>query len=151
MMNLDAAAAMNLSTDADMNLKADTDMNLNMDADVNFTENTGRIISAKMAGPAADAECSLKMKLQKTEELLYLSSQEGSDNINSMDKQMNIISLTSAKSYSMVQELNKNVDEINNFLSGITQIAEQTNLLALNAAIEAARAKLKRRRKCLRL
>ncbi|HPT77111.1 MAG TPA: methyl-accepting chemotaxis protein, partial [Defluviitaleaceae bacterium] len=32
------------------------------------------------------------------------------------------------------------MDEIYDFLSGITHIAEQTNLLALNAAIEAARA-----------
>jgi len=44
------------------------------------------------------------------------------------------------KSFSIVQELSKSMDEVNNFLSNITQIANQTNLLALNAAIEAARA-----------
>jgi len=64
----------------------------------------------------------------------------GSDKIGKMDKQMEIISLANTKSYSTVQELNSNMDEVNNFLSSITQIAEQTNLLALNAAIEAARA-----------
>lgn len=53
---------------------------------------------------------------------------------------MDIISRASIKSYATVQELNKNMDEVNNFLLGITQISEQTNLLALNAAIEAARA-----------
>lgn len=65
---------------------------------------------------------------------------EGSEKINTMDKQMGIISHAVEKSYSTVNELNSNMDEITEFLSGITQIAEQTNLLALNAAIEAARA-----------
>lgn len=65
---------------------------------------------------------------------------EGSDKISIMDNQMNIINQASTKSYTTVQELNKSMDEINNFLNGITRIAEQTNLLALNAAIEAARA-----------
>lgn len=65
---------------------------------------------------------------------------EGSEKINTMGKQMDIINHSVTKSLETVQDLNKNMDEINNFLSGITQIAEQTNLLSLNAAIEAARA-----------
>lgn len=65
---------------------------------------------------------------------------EGSDKITTMDKQMVIINQAVTKSFETVQELNKNMEDINNFLSGITQIAEQTNMLALNAAIEAARA-----------
>ncbi|ACL76963.1 methyl-accepting chemotaxis protein [Ruminiclostridium cellulolyticum] len=65
---------------------------------------------------------------------------DGCDKINRMDSQMEIINQAVKKSYSTVQELNSNMDEVNNFLSSITQIAEQTNLLALNAAIEAARA-----------
>ncbi len=65
---------------------------------------------------------------------------EGTENINTMEKQMDIINQAVTKSLETVRELNANMDEINNFLSGITQIAEQTNLLALNAAIEAARA-----------
>ena len=40
----------------------------------------------------------------------------------------------------IIQELEKNAQEINTILSTIQGIAEQTNLLALNAAIEAARA-----------
>lgn len=65
---------------------------------------------------------------------------DGSDKIGVMDKQMEMINGAVAQSVETVQELNDNVDEINDFLSGITQIAEQTNMLALNAAIEAARA-----------
>ncbi|MDF2587735.1 MAG: methyl-accepting chemotaxis sensory transducer [Anaerocolumna sp.] len=64
----------------------------------------------------------------------------GSEKIILMDKQMNIINHAVTKSFTTVQQLNKNMDEVNNFLSGITQISDQTNLLALNAAIEAARA-----------
>ena len=40
----------------------------------------------------------------------------------------------------IIQELDKNAQDINTILSTIRDIAEQTNLLALNAAIEAARA-----------
>lgn len=65
---------------------------------------------------------------------------EGFHNINTLDKQMEIINQSVTKSVETVQELSKNMDEIYDFLSGITHIAEQTNLLALNAAIEAARA-----------
>lgn len=65
---------------------------------------------------------------------------ESHEKINQMDEQMNIIYTSSAESYSTVEELKRDVDDINNYLSSIDAIAEQTNLLALNAAIEAARA-----------
>lgn len=65
---------------------------------------------------------------------------EGSRQINVMDKQMAVINQAVSKAYETVCELKENMDQINNFLSGITQIADQTNLLALNASIEAARA-----------
>lgn len=45
-----------------------------------------------------------------------------------------------AQASNIIQELEKNAQEINTILSTIQGIAEQTNLLALNAAIEAARA-----------
>jgi len=64
----------------------------------------------------------------------------GSKNILQMNKQMDIINTSMMESLFTVEELQKNMYDINKFLSGITQIAEQTNLLALNAAIEAARA-----------
>lgn len=65
---------------------------------------------------------------------------EGVHNINTLDRQMEIINQAVTKSVETIQELSRNMDEIYDFLSGITHIAEQTNLLALNAAIEAARA-----------
>lgn len=64
----------------------------------------------------------------------------GSEKIKHMGKQMRVISHASTESVETVHELQANMAEIDNFLSGIVKIAEQTNLLALNAAIEAARA-----------
>ncbi len=65
---------------------------------------------------------------------------EGSDKMNKMNGQMDTIKSSVGSALSTVAELQSNMDNINSFLTGITQIAEQTNLLALNAAIEAARA-----------
>jgi methyl-accepting chemotaxis protein len=65
---------------------------------------------------------------------------EGSDKISAMKNHMEIINEAVTKSYTTVQELNIDMDEIDNFLEGITRIADSTNLLALNATIEAARA-----------
>ncbi|NLZ48866.1 MAG: hypothetical protein GX895_08785, partial [Clostridiales bacterium] len=65
---------------------------------------------------------------------------EGAEHISDMDKQMDIIKHAISQSLSTVTELEKSMDEINKFLTTITQISDQTNLLALNAAIEAARA-----------
>jgi methyl-accepting chemotaxis protein len=65
---------------------------------------------------------------------------EGSEKISNMINHMNIINTAVTKSYSTVQELNLDMEQIDNFLSSITQIADNTNLLSLNATIEAARA-----------
>jgi methyl-accepting chemotaxis protein len=65
---------------------------------------------------------------------------ENTEKMNRMEKHMSLISSVVAESVSTVRELQSNTEEINAFLSGITQIADQTNMLALNAAIEAARA-----------
>ena len=64
---------------------------------------------------------------------------EGTESVNHMEKQIDIINDAVTDSLSTVQELDKSMDNINHFLSGINQIASQTNLLALNAAIEAAK------------
>ncbi len=65
---------------------------------------------------------------------------EGSDDLIKMNRQFEIISTSVNKSLSDVEELQVDMENINMFLSSITQIAEQTNLLSLNASIEAARA-----------
>lgn len=55
------------------------------------------------------------------------------ENVASMSKTMK-------ESVEKLGNLEKNINQIKNFLLEIDQISEQTNLLALNAAIEAARA-----------
>ncbi len=47
---------------------------------------------------------------------------------------------TAIKTAEMMQDLEKQSDEIGNIVQSVVRIADQTNLLALNAAIEAARA-----------
>ena len=64
----------------------------------------------------------------------------GHEKINSMDKQMEIISRSSEVSYEKVVKLYDNMNRVNEILLRIAGISEQTNLLALNASIEAARA-----------
>lgn len=92
----------------------------------------------------ADGEMSEINKLSKNlAEISQSATQvvyQGYDRINEMGKQMNIINLTVSESITTVEELNKSMDEVNNFLTSIKQISDQTNLLALNASIEAARA-----------
>lgn len=84
---------------------------------------------------------------QKTSEQLGTTSREasqivfnGSEKIRLMNNQINIISDAVTDSVVTVNDLQKNITEINNFLSSIVHISQQTNLLALNASIEAARA-----------
>jgi methyl-accepting chemotaxis protein len=58
----------------------------------------------------------------------------GSDKIKQMNQQMDIISQAVTESVDTVRELQDNMAEINEFLSGIVSISSQTNLLALNAS-----------------
>ncbi|WP_294379016.1 methyl-accepting chemotaxis protein [uncultured Clostridium sp.] len=61
-------------------------------------------------------------------------------NIKNMDNQMDMIFNASELSYNKILKLKENIENINEFLVGISNIASQTNLLALNASIEASRA-----------
>lgn len=87
-----------------------------------------------------DETVSITQKMLEVSDKTSEVVSEGERNIDEMDKQMKIISHAVNQSLTTVSELEKNMEEINNFLEGITGIAKQTNLLALNAAIEAARA-----------
>ncbi|MGD9679089.1 MAG: methyl-accepting chemotaxis protein [Vulcanibacillus sp.] len=65
---------------------------------------------------------------------------ENSNGFNQLEKQMIIINQTIFTSLETVENLKKNMQDVNDFLINIQKISNQTNLLALNAAIESARA-----------
>ena len=79
---------------------------------------------------------SLASTSENTSQIVFQSS----DRIDQMGIQMDIINSAVTESLTTVENLNRSMDEVNNFLSAIKQISDQTNLLALNASIEAARA-----------
>lgn len=66
--------------------------------------------------------------------------EQGKQVIASNQTSINSLAGQLEQAANIIQELEKNAQEINTILSTIQGIAEQTNLLALNAAIEAARA-----------
>lgn len=65
---------------------------------------------------------------------------QGTEAIQSVIEQMELISQTVSESAEVIQSLQARSAEIDTIVGVITDIAAQTNLLALNAAIEAARA-----------
>ncbi|MDP4090772.1 MAG: methyl-accepting chemotaxis protein [Bacillota bacterium] len=71
---------------------------------------------------------------------MVINVEDGSKKINNVNDQMRIINKSVITALDTVAELEESIEEIGNFLQGITQIANQTNLLSLNASIEAARA-----------
>lgn len=71
---------------------------------------------------------------------MEMSVKDGSEKINHVNNQMETINRSVNTALETVGALESSINEISQFLQGITQIAEQTNLLALNASIEAARA-----------
>jgi len=67
-------------------------------------------------------------------------TQTNIEEIQRLNRQMDIIKNTVQSAADNVSELDKSSENINLILSSIEQISEQTTLLSLNASIEAARA-----------
>lgn len=66
--------------------------------------------------------------------------EDSSTSVNQMNDQIAIINSAASKSLVTVKGLLEDMEEVQNFISGIAKIAKKTNLLALNAAIEASQA-----------
>ncbi|MGE8080082.1 methyl-accepting chemotaxis protein [Peribacillus loiseleuriae] len=78
--------------------------------------------------------------IQKASNEVFQMTSEGSQLMESSNKQMAKIDQIVQESVQKVQGLDVKSHEISKLVSVIQEIADQTNLLALNAAIEAARA-----------
>jgi len=104
---------------------------------VNIGDINGNMLNAK-ALVAENNQTS--DSVAKISEDMVIKVEDGSGKINEMNNQMKTISKSVLTTMETVRVLKLSIDEISNFLQGITQIASQTNLLALNASIEAARA-----------
>ncbi|MEN6609699.1 MAG: methyl-accepting chemotaxis protein, partial [Methanoregulaceae archaeon] len=79
---------------------------------------------------------SVSVRAKETNDL----SQKGADLAGKAEQSMCGISESSGKVYSIVTDVEKQMNEISKIVFLIRELANQTNLLALNAAIEAARA-----------
>ena len=82
----------------------------------------------------------ISLKLKANSGIISRKVEKGTEKINSMSEQMQTINQAVSAALTTVNELQSNIEEINNFLEGISQISEQTNMLSLNASIESARA-----------
>ncbi|RXJ01627.1 hypothetical protein DS745_09095 [Anaerobacillus alkaliphilus] len=76
----------------------------------------------------------------ETVEETTVQANEGNELLQQVMKQMESIYQSASETSGVINDLDHNSKEINEFVAVITSIADQTNLLALNAAIEAARA-----------
>lgn len=82
----------------------------------------------------------MSAELSKTSEAASQTLTQSEEQFHQMAEQMKIISFAVQESYATVDTLNKSIEQVNGFLTVISDIANETNLLALNARIEAARA-----------
>lgn len=79
-------------------------------------------------------------KLHNTIKQINSSVNEGIDQMKKMEDEMELVNGAVDSAYSIVGELEMNINKINDSLNSIVEISNQTNLLSLNASIEAARA-----------
>ncbi|MFD1735605.1 methyl-accepting chemotaxis protein [Bacillus salitolerans] len=99
-------------------------------------------VSSKMNEISLDIDhitSSIKSVSRSYDEASQLSI-TGKHHIQTAISQMKNIESAQHASTVVMKELDLKINDINHFVSFITEIANQTNLLALNAAIEAARA-----------
>lgn len=68
------------------------------------------------------------------------SAQAGLDEVRGVLQQIQHIDSSVDRTGSVIAELERRIEDIDNLVAAIQQVAKQTNLLALNASIEAARA-----------
>lgn len=136
-----------------------TVLDTNMNSIVESSRNTTRTMNEVAKGTEHQAESINNINFNMTEAIKEVAStkeiserltdnsdlisqkvSQGSEKINSMTLQMQTINQAVSAAHATVNILQSNIEEINNFLEGISQISEQTNLLSLNASIESARA-----------
>lgn len=99
-------------------------------------------INDKMVKATADInDCrQLSKQISLVSNNMSINVDQGSNKVLKVDNQMKVIKQAVSTSMDTVEKLQADIENINKFLTGISQISDQTNLLALNAAIEAARA-----------
>lgn len=102
------------------------------------TEESAEVIGEIVNGIVQIAENASKV----SESTMETTNQAnvGSEYIEKVTSQMNIIYQANIETNDVMQNLERRSKEIGQIIMLITDIADQTNLLALNAAIEAARA-----------
>lgn len=82
----------------------------------------------------------MSRQLAETSDNARQTLEQSSEQFSQMDKQTRVINLAVSESLLTIEALDRSMEQVNGFLSMISQIAGETNLLALNASIEAARA-----------